>query len=87
MLRRRKTGGFLPAASPLSVEMGGEIEAEEDADEEEKKGVEYARPKKSIYVFIEGREKAKFTQEIKGEGQRNERSYCVGFFYFLIFFL
>jgi hypothetical protein len=59
MLRRRKAGGFPPAASPLSVEMGGEIEEQEAADEEEK-GVEYARPKKkSIYVFIKGREKAK----------------------------
>ena len=38
MLRRRNGRVFLPAASPLSVEMGGEIEEEEDADEEVEKG-------------------------------------------------
>jgi hypothetical protein len=79
MLRRRKAGGFLPAASPLSVEMGGEIEEQEAADEEEK-GVEYARPKKkSIYVFIKGREKAK-KRRTDAEGKKKKRLFALVLF-------
>lgn len=82
MLQRSKSRGFLPAASPLSVEMGGEIEEEEDADEVEKR-VEYERAKKSVLYFIcvliEGREKTKKLRTDAEKAERLLRWFYIGF--------